>query len=313
VRRGNQMRALALAALVIGSWAGGPAVAASPYDPIVTVNGAAVTGYDIEQRARLLGALGAEEDVRALAEQQLTEERVKVQAAERLGLELPEEAILAGLEEFAAARGLEVEGVLEILSSESIDRQTMDDFIEAGLVWRELTASRFRAMAQPTEEEVDAALARAANTPIEVYDLAEIALPFSERGQQQTLLVANQLADQLALGEDFAIAARQFSRSNTAANGGRLPPLRADTLPPALQDQVIGAAPGEVVGPVPIAGGVAIIKVVAIRNELPTPDASVTPEERREAMRRELFSERIATYGDGLLQELMTDAFIERP
>jgi peptidyl-prolyl cis-trans isomerase SurA len=311
VRQANNLRALALV-LLTGFAPVLPAGAASPYDPVLTVNGVAVTAYDVEQRTFLLEALGAQGDVQALALEQLTEERVKVQAGERLGLELPEDAVLAGVEEFAAARGLDVDGVLEILASEGIDRATMDDFIEAGLVWRELTAGRFRASATPTEAEVDAVLASADSTRVPVYYLAEIALPFSERGQEQTMVVADQLTDALALGDDFAITARQFSRSNTAEAGGVLPPLRGEMLPPALREAVLSASPGEVFGPVPISGGVAIIKLIDVRQEVPEPDPGITPEERREAARRALFTERIAVFGDGLLQELMSDAIIER-
>ena len=86
----------------------------------------------------LLDALGASGDLRELAVQQLTEDRVKVQAAEELEIELPEGAIDAGIEEFATSRGLTTEDVLRVLEARGIDRQTMDDFVESGLLWREV-------------------------------------------------------------------------------------------------------------------------------------------------------------------------------
>ena len=67
-----------------------PAVAANPYAPALTVNDGVITNYDIEQRIKLLDALGANGDLRKLAVQQLTEDRVKVQAAQELEIELPE-------------------------------------------------------------------------------------------------------------------------------------------------------------------------------------------------------------------------------
>ena len=71
------------AALVaaIGSFAAAPVQAANPYAPAFTVNSSVVTDYDIGQRMKLLDALGATGDLRKIAIQQLTEDRVKVQAA----------------------------------------------------------------------------------------------------------------------------------------------------------------------------------------------------------------------------------------
>jgi peptidyl-prolyl cis-trans isomerase SurA len=277
------------------------------------VNGEAVTEYDIDQRTLLLESLGAEEDVRSLATQQLTEERLKVQAARRLGLELSPEQILAGVEEFAATRGMSVDDVLGILQDRGIDRETLNDFVEAGLVWRELIGARFRQVAIPTDAEVEAALARQVNTPVTVYYLAEIALPFSERGQQQTMQLADQLLNELSLGGDFSVAAAQFSRSDTARSGGTLAPMIAETMPPGLREEVEALRVGQVAGPVPIGGGVAIVKLLDTRQELPEQDPDVAREERLDAVRRELFAARVELYGEGLLQELMSDAIIVRP
>ena len=90
--------------------------AQNPYSPALTVNDSAITCYDVTQRVRLIEALGARGDVRALAIEQLTEDRVKVQAARALGIELPEGSIATGLEEFATQRGLTVDDVFAVLA-----------------------------------------------------------------------------------------------------------------------------------------------------------------------------------------------------
>ncbi len=65
-------------------WAlGGPVLAANPYAPALTVNDSVITHYDIDQRVKLLDALGANGDINKLAIQQLTEDRLKLQAAKR--------------------------------------------------------------------------------------------------------------------------------------------------------------------------------------------------------------------------------------
>ena len=83
-----------------------------------------------------------------------------MQAAERSSdIELPEGAIDAGLDEFATSpRPERRRRAAGARRRASIDRQTMDDFVESGLLWREVVGARFRARATPTEADLDAAL-----------------------------------------------------------------------------------------------------------------------------------------------------------
>jgi peptidyl-prolyl cis-trans isomerase SurA len=288
-----------------------PAAAQNPYSPAITVNNSAITFYDIEQRVRLLDALGARDDLRATAIEQLTEDRLKVQAAEALGIELPEGAIEAGIEEFASQRGLTTENVFSVMTARNIDEQTMEDFVQAGLMWREVVSTRFRARATPSEDDLDAALDIAGNTPVESVVVSEIALPYAERGESETLALAERLSRDLARGGDFAAAARQYSRSSTAAEGGVLEPMPVNRMPPAIRSSVLLLEPGGVSGPIPIGGGVAIVKVNSIR-QTPREVAygDLTQEEIRNQLREEIFSQRITSFGQGYLQELERDALI---
>lgn len=309
-------RAWAIAAMCWGLGWGlatdpGPAGATeNPYSAALTVNDSAVTFYDIDQRTRLLGALGASGDLRALAITQLTEDRVKLQAAAELGIILPEGAIEAGFEEFAATRGIATTDVLQVLEARGIDRQTMDDFVESGIAWREVIGARFRARAMPSEEDLDAAIALSATTPTEVLQLAEIAMPFAEHGEAETIALADRLYREIARGAtSFSAAVRQYSRSASAERGGLIDPMPAVNLPPALRAQVLLLRPGQTTRPIPIAGGLALLQLVSIRQEAPRPIAA-DDFEAREALRIRLFNERIATFGQGYLQELLSDALI---
>ena len=183
---------------------GGPVLAQNPFAPAIMVNEGVITHYDIDQRIRLLEALGANGDLRKLAVQQLTEDRIKVQAAANMEIELPEGAIEAGIEEFATGRGLTMDDVQLALDARGIDQQTLDDFVELGLLWRDVIGTRFRARATPTEADLDAALEIAANTPQEMLTLAEIALPYAELGQPETDALAERIWRQAAGGASFA-------------------------------------------------------------------------------------------------------------
>ena len=302
-------RILGVMALCLAA-AGGPALAANPFAPAITVNNGVITQYDIEQRMKLLEALGASTDLRKLAVQQLTEDRVKKQAAKDMDVELPEGAIEQGVDEFATGRGLTTDDVNHVLEVRGIDVQTMNDFVEAGLLWREVVGQRFRARALPSEEDVDAALEERQTRPQEMLTLAEIALPFAERGEAETEALADNLYRQIARGASFSNLASEYSRSPSAERGGLLDPVPADRLPAAFRTQVLLLGQGQVTRPIPISGGLALVKLVSIgRQKLPPIPEDQIPAAREE-LRQQLFSARIQSFGQGYLQELIGDALI---
>ncbi len=241
--------------------------------------------------------------------QQLTEDRVKKQAAKEMQIELPEGAIEAGVAEFATGRGLQVEDVYKVLDARGIDKQTMYDFVESGLLWREVVGTKFRARATPTEADLDAALEFNATRPVEMLTLAEIALPYAEHGEAETDALANDLYRRITSGASFAEMARQYSRSDSAPNGGTMEPMAAAQLPDSFRAQVLLLSPGQVTRPLPIPGGIALVKLISI-NEVRPEKAPADDPEAREALRQQLFTERITSFGQGYLQELLGDALI---
>ncbi len=107
-----------------------------------------------------------------------------------------------------------------------------------------MVQTQFRQKAMPSETDLDAALTLAENTPVEVVQISEIALPFAERGEAETLALADRLSRELSRGASFAAVAREYSRSATAAQGGLLEPVPAAQLPPAIRAQVLLLEPG---------------------------------------------------------------------
>ena len=197
-----------------------------------------------------------------------------------------------------------------MLEARRIDRQTMDDFVESGIVWREVLNVRFRARAMPSEADLDAALELAATQPVEMLTLAEIALPFAERGEAETQALADGLYRQLAGGADFAALAGavqpQPDRARTAGGWSR---CRRTGCRRAFRTEVLLLRPGQVTRPVPISGGLAIIKLASVNQVRPEPVDAADPAVREE-LRQRLFAERMQSFGQGYLQELLGDAII---
>ena len=189
--------------------------AQNPYAPALTVNDGVITHYDIDAARR--PARRARGERRPARARDRAADRGPGQGPgrpRRSGIELPEGAVEAGLEEFATARGLTVEQVLQVLDARGIDRQTLDDFVQSGLLWREVVGTRFRARATAERGRPRRGAGDRGHPPQEIVELAEIALPFAERGEAATRALAERLSRELARGGDFA------------ARGARVQPQR---------------------------------------------------------------------------------------
>ncbi|MEO0912254.1 MAG: peptidylprolyl isomerase [Pseudomonadota bacterium] len=147
-----------------------------------------------------------------------------------------------------------------------------DAFIRAGVTWRAFVQARFRRIATPTENDLDAALELASRGVQESVLLQELGMPFAERGEEETLALARRLSRELNRGGNFNAAVARYSRTPSAARGGRLDWLPANSLPPQVAAQVLALQKGEVTAPIPITRGVSMLKLLDIREEPLTDD-----------------------------------------
>jgi len=272
------LRAIGLAvALSLGATATtlpGAATAQGLFDPVVKVNGAAITRYELSQRAELLKLLRAPADPTRLAREQLIEERLKTQAAAAQGIVIDDEQIRAGMENFASQGGLEADQMIALLERGGVSLETFQAFIRAGLLWREVSQTRFGARVSVSEADLDRARAAISDrTGVRVL-LSEIIIPFQGRGEEQVMAKARQIAD-LTSTSAFSAQARQFSATPTRESGGLLPWQAVTELPPILRPLVLGLAPGEVTDPLPLDGAVALFQLRDIQEtDAPQPSYS---------------------------------------
>ena len=249
-----------------------------PFAPRLVINDRIITNWEVQQRTRFLQALRAPGDLEELALEGLIEDRLRLEAGDRNGLRLSEQQVQTGLEEFAGRANLTLDQFIAALAAEGVAAQTFRDFVEAGLVWREVVGTRFGPRAQITEAEIDRAVALTTQAGAARVLLSEIILRAdTPQFQEESQALAQRLADQIDTPGAFAAAARRYSVSGSAGRGGRMDWIDLANLPPQIAGQILSLGEGDVTDPIPIPNAIALFQLRAVEeNDVPeSTEASV--------------------------------------
>ncbi len=251
-----------------------PALAQNPFEPVIEVNDDVITAYEIEQRQRFLRVISPANSGLETARQELIDDRLRAQVMRDLGLELTEEDIRQGMEEFAARADLTADEFLEVLAQRGIDEETYRDFVSVGIAWRDLIRARFGPRVSISEAEIDRALAAATTGSGVRVLLSEIIMPAPPAEADAVLERAERIAQARSF-EEFSSFARQYSATESREQGGRLGWSPITNLPPALRPQILALSPGEVTQPIALPNAVALFQLRDIQEtDAPAPQYS---------------------------------------
>ena len=307
---------LSVAALLTMMFLSAGAWAQTPFRPVATVNSSVITLYDLDQRMRLMTALGVDagspEALRNQALEQLIGDRLKLQAGKRAGLDVTPKVIEVGLQEFAARAGVTPDEFRARMKKIGIDDLALDDLIGGQVVWREVVRTRFQSRIEPGEAEIDAEIALAQQNENVIYRLQEIGIPFGDggRSEAETRALADRLAIDLAAGGDFDAAVKRYSRAPSNQKGGDVGWVQANRLPPGLAAELFRMQVGEIASPQVVSGGISILKLVDRRAQS-AGALDATDETLRNQIRTNLMNRRLERFAEGYIQELRRDALID--
>lgn len=243
------------------------------FQTAIKVNDLTITQYEIEQRIRFLQLLRTPGDPQEEARKGLIEDRLRLSETRRRGLELTDEQVAAGMEEFAARANLTAEQFVSAIEQAGVSEQTFRDFVTAGLVWREFVRSQFGPRAQVTETEVDRALALSTTRGGARVLLAEIILPVDPQNEGRNSALIQRLSETIKTEAAFSAAARRYSAAPTRRAGGRLQWLPIGQLPPPIRSQVLALEPGEVTDPIALGPGIGIFQLRGLEEtDAPSPE-----------------------------------------
>ena len=235
------------------------------------VNGAVITGTDVDHRLNLILST-AESDVspeererlRAQILRNLIDETLQVQAAAAQEIEITGEEVDAAYARLAAQNFPDDPQAMDAyLRSIGSSPATLKRQIQGEIAWSRLQRRNIAPFVNVSEEEVTEVIERLeASRGTEEFRIGEIYLSATPETDAAVRENARRIIEQLRGGGSFLAYARQFSESSTAVVGGDLGYVRLETLPTAMAEATRGLQAGEVVGPVAIPGGYVIVTLI---------------------------------------------------
>ena len=232
------------------------------FAPVVTVNGRAVSRYELDQRERFLTLLRFPGDVKTEAETGLIEDRLRMQAARTAGVTVSPEELKAGMEEFAGRANLTLDQFVAALGQGGVSAETYRDFVEAGLAWRAVIRARYadRVTVSPAELRRARSVEQGRGAGPRVL-VSEILIPVRGRNIEAANRLATELAPTLTSEAAFAAAARKHSAATSRERGGQLDWIPLTNLPPQAQAAITTIGQGQVTAPVVMEDAVALFRL----------------------------------------------------
>jgi peptidyl-prolyl cis-trans isomerase SurA len=258
---------LSMVTLLVPASAPAQAQQGNPFAAVAIVNDRPITNFELEQRIIILGLFRTPGNLRERALEGLIEDRLRMEAAARMGIAVTEDAALQGMSEFSGRVNMDLDTFLDALNAEGVATQTYRAFITSGIAWREVVNARFGPRTEVTDAEIDRALALSGRSSGAEVLLAEIILPMrSPEEATRSENIAQDISDNVRTQAAFAAAARQYSASPTATRGGRNERYVAlGELPPPLRAEILTLAPGEVTTPLTGGNAMAVFQLIDLR------------------------------------------------
>ncbi|OYU39047.1 MAG: peptidylprolyl isomerase [Pseudorhodobacter sp. PARRP1] len=271
VRPAGKMMVLALIALV----GFGAPVGAGPFTPVKIVNDQVITQFELDQRILFMQILRQPGDLQQAAMNTLVDDRLRMSAAKQFGLKLSPEQLKAGMEEFSSRANLTAEQFVQAIGQAGVQPETFRDFVEAGLVWREIIRGKFAPTVSVSDAQIDRALANGRPMAALKVRLAEIVIPAVGAGRTAALQKADHLRLLLRGGEDFAALARQNSSAPSASRGGSMDWMLLTALKPDAAKAVRSLSAGQVSAPVVLDDSVVIYQMQEQKQEMLEPSKAI--------------------------------------
>ena len=232
------------------------------------VNDQPISFTDVRQRASLLMmGIGQQptpelqQQVLSQALEQLIDERIQIQEATEFEVQVGEGDIAGAIGDMAARSGLTRDQLYQQLQTIGINPSSLEEQMRAEISWRRIMSGLYGSRIRISQNQIDDQLSRLRRNLTQTqYQVAEIFLYTSNDAEkEQTKAAAESLLGQLRQGAPFQLAAQRFSSAPTAATGGDMGWVTAETLDGPLLAAIEALNEPGITDPVEVEDGVYLL------------------------------------------------------
>ncbi len=235
---------------------------------VAVVNGDVISRDDVDNRRRLFAlstGLPTSPDVLARLTPQITkqliDEKLRLQEIQRRRIAVSDQDIAHAITDVEQRNGMPPGMLRHKLAADGVEMLTLIDQIRVQIGWTRVLREVLGPQAEVSAADVaerEALLKSEIGQP--QFRIGEIFIPIeSPQAAEGAQKFADVVIGQLREGAPFAVAAAQFSQSQTALQGGDLGWVQADKLDPAVVKVLDEMPVGAISNPIRVPGGLDIV------------------------------------------------------
>ena len=231
--------------------------------PSIQIDDMVITQYEINQRAKFYKILNFPGNHENEAKRALIDDRLKMRAAEKLGIKLKKDRLNFEMQVFASRANLTIDQFAKRLEKQGIDRTTWEAYMQVPVLWFEAVNKKFSSEISENINQEGKYSDLKTGAELQVL-LTEIIIPTKQGFESEAINEAEKLRKIKSL-EKFSEAAFKYSAAPTRNLGGKVNWQNLSALPSVVKPLVAGLSIGEVTEPLPIPGGIAIFQLRDLR------------------------------------------------
>lgn len=273
------------------------------------VNGEVITSRDMQDRVNVFVAttqipVNAETKEMIIDKvlQSAIDEKIKLQEAQKNGINVSEDELNNGMVNFAKANNVSLEQFKQMLKQASVSEKVFKSQMKAEMAWGRLVQRKAAQEVQVSQGEINAALESVTkDISLRKYMLSEIVIPKKKATHIQDLV------ENLRKDPRFELYAMQFSESPSARNGGRLGWVNEGQLASVLEKNLVNMKEGDISNPIFLGNDYYILKLEKKYN--PKVDKAPIPDEKEIKLMIE--NKKTEEIANKYLRDLRNKAIIE--
>tara|TARA_A100001015_G_C15028460_1_gene731827 strand:+ start:686 stop:1870 length:1185 start_codon:yes stop_codon:yes gene_type:complete len=218
----------------------------SQFSPAIKVNNVFISKYEINERRKLLIALGtSKSEARKNAKEHLINETLQQLHSKTIGVTVLPSQIEEVFNNFISVRSLTKNSLNQSLRKFGASLDELKKYLKANVLMRNIINNTF--YSRMTIEDFDFSIFRPSasiSIPTQL-NISEIVIPFSVRGKENTIKLGERIIKDLKNGKDFEKLAKRFSKAATSKKGGLIGFIELDSLPDPLKEILIKLKSGK--------------------------------------------------------------------